>query len=291
MNKMILILVLLVGAAAAAQEGEGPSWKRTEPAAAPEPDLFRSGLALNLPTASTLRKGEMQFEVSHRFSDPVSSGHATYYGLDSHANTRLAFGYALSDRLTATVGRSNAYGNVDLRAHYRFWERGGALPLGAALQAGAGWNSNYEMPEGGGGFDGDQMQVYASAVLNGSAGRWVSFGLVPSYLANSDLSDPSDPDTFAVGGYVRVRLSRSLGLLAELNAPVSGYDRGHDAFAFGLELETGGHFFKLLATNAVFLNPSTYLAGSDYAVSLHELRFGFVITRLLGGRRTGAPRD
>jgi hypothetical protein len=283
MKRILLALCIALSAVALAQEEPQAGWTRTEPAVEPALRLFHSDLALNLPTAETIRKGEMQFEVAHRFEEPIQSGHETYYGLDGHANTRLAFGYAFTDRLTATLGRSSAFGNVDLRAKYKFLELKGTMPVMRAVQGGAGWNSNYETPDGGGGFDGEQMQYYAEVVFNTMVGKRLGLGIVPSYVSNSDLFDPSDPDTFAVGGYDQYYIAKSFSALVEMNCPVSGYDRGHDAVAVALELETGGHFFKLMVTNSVFLNPSTYLAGSDFPFADDEWRFGFIITRLLGG--------
>jgi len=284
MKRSLFALCLALSVLAMAQEEPGVAWKRTGPGVEPEPVVFPSDLAFNLPTAATLRKGEMQFEVAHRFEEPIQSGHETFYGLDSHANNRLAFGYAVTDRLTVTLGRSNAFGNVDLRLKHRFWEAGGKVPLMAAAQAGAGWNSNYETGSGGG-FDGDQVQVYAAVILNAKAGGRLALGIVPSYVANSDLFDPSDPHTFALGGYARFAVTRTLSAMAEMNHVLSGFDRGHDAVAVGFELETGGHFFKVMVTNSVFLNPSTHLAGSFFPFSDDEWRFGFIITRLLGGSR------
>jgi hypothetical protein len=49
--------------------------------------------------------------------------------------------------------------------------------------------------------------------------------------------------------------------------------------AVGFELETGGHFFKMMVTNSVYLNPSTYLAGSDFPAADDQWRLGFIITR------------
>ena len=292
MKRMLFAFCLALSIMTMAQEGPQVGWTRTEPAAEPEFHLFHSDLAFNLPTAETIRKGEMQFEVAHRFQEPIQSGHETYYGLDGHANTRLSFGYAFTDRITATLGRSGVFGNVDLRIKYRFLELKGTVPVMMAAQGGAAWNSNFEPPEAdGGGFDGDQMQYYTGLIFNTMLGGRVGLGIVPAYVANSDLFDPSDPDTFAVGVYAKVRLGRSFSVLAEMNHPFSGYDRGHDAVAVGFEMETGGHFFKMMVTNSVFLNPSTYLAGSDVPFADDEWRFGFIITRLLGGSRGRGPQD
>jgi len=296
MKRLVWIPVLVLCMSALAQEEPQVSWQRSEPPIPAEFHLFHSDLAFNLPTAATIRKHEMQFEIAHRFQDPIRSGHSTYYGLDSHVNMRLALGYAVTDRLTVTAARSNAFGNVDLRLKYRFLEAPGRIPLMLAVQGGAGWNSTYHDAEDGqgGGWSGDQMQYYGAVILNTMLGKRLGLGLVPSYVTRSDLFDPSDPHTFSMGGYAQVYLAKNFSVLAEMNHRVSGYDRGHDPVAVGFEIETGGHFFKILVTNCVYLNPSTYLAGSEFPAADDQWRFGFILTRLLrfgDGSEEGVRQD
>lgn len=285
MKRTALFLILALCMPALAQEEPQASWKRTEEPTPQEFRLFHSDMAFNLPTAETLHKKEMQFEIAHRFEEPIQTGHETYYGLDSHVHMRLALGYALTDRFTITAARSNAYGNVDLRFKYKFLEWKGAVPMMMAAQGGAGWNSileeHQQQPGTRSSINGYQMQYYGSVIFNTLLWKRLGLGLVPSYVTNSDLFDPSNPDSFSVGGYAQYYLGRSFSVLAEMNHQVSGYDRGHDPVAVGVEFETGGHFFKIMVTNSMYLNPSTYLAGSDFAFADDEWRFGFIITRLL----------
>ena len=55
----------------------------------------------------------------------------------------------------------------------------------------------------------------------------------------------------------------------------------HDSGTFGVEFQTRGHFFKIVATNQQLLNPTQILGGSRASFALDELRLGFNITRLL----------
>jgi len=290
MKRMILALSLACCGAVLAQEEPQVTWKRTEPPAPPSFRLFHSDMAFNIPTSSTIRKKEMQFEIGHRFSDPISAKQSSFYGLDSHVLMRLGMGYGVTDRFTITAARSNAFGNVDLRGKYRFLEGKGAVPVGLAVQAGAGWNSTYEPPEEQhGSLKEDQMQYYGTLIFNTMFGRHVAFGLAPSYLRNSDLFHPDTRNTTALGTYLQIYLGHKFSVLAEYTHKVSGFSRGHDPVALGVEMETFGHFFKIFITNSVYLNPSSYLAGADAAWHHHEWRLAFIITRLL--RLGGDDKD
>ena len=81
-------------------------WKRTGQSQ-PDMQLFHSTYLINLPTAETLQKGDFEFEISHRFVPPVNEGKDALYGLDGPVNVRIALGYAISNKLVATLARSN----------------------------------------------------------------------------------------------------------------------------------------------------------------------------------------
>jgi len=48
-----------------------------------------------------------------------------------------------------------------------------------------------------------------------------------------------------------------------------------------LEIETGGHFFKIFLSNSTELNQTQFLSGADKSFDDGDLRLGFMITRLL----------
>ena len=73
-------------------------------------------------------------------------------------------------------------------------------------------------------------------------------------------------------------------IVLESNNTLSGF-RGdgineyYDSYNIGVELETGGHFFKLLVGNNTNINLSQYIVGSTVPFSLNNLHLGFQITR------------
>jgi hypothetical protein len=109
----------------------------------------------------------------------------------------------------------------------------------------------------------------------------LAVGAVPSYLYNV-LLDSIDPvQDLYLGLYSQLYLTDVLSVMGEWNLGENRAELEYDAAALGLELETGGHFFKLFLTNSTRLNPSQYLVGTDSPFESSELRLGFSITRLL----------
>lgn len=276
---LVVVSALLAGTASA--QDAGVAWKRSSPPVTPPLRLFHSTQGISLPTAETLGKGVLQFEISHRFDQPFSDGYDALYGLDGTVAMRLGLGYSPTDRSLITLARSNRGANVDLQGKYEILRLPNSIiPMKGALQVGGAWNTlkRFDRIRG----DARNFQYYAQAIIDAMYSKRVAVGVVPGYLHNSNIEASSFEDLVTVGLHAQVYLTHMLSLLAEWTPRVSG-DAAlpHRPVSFGLELETGGHFFKLVATNSVYLNPAQYMSGSEYVFGAKELRFGFLITRLL----------
>ena len=273
----VLAMALLSGIAHAQSERAG--WTRADRSPRDEARLFHATVAVNLPTSETLQRGLYQFEISHRFVPPFSGGFDDLYGLDGPVNIRLGLGYAVTDHLLVTLARSNVMDNLDLQVKYGSVSAGkGSLPVQGALVAGVAWNTDVPWRDGTHSRD---FQLYGQAVVNFRlASKW-AVGIVPTVLYNSILESEDVEQALTLGVYGQWYLTGLLSLLAEWNITEAGYYYRHDAAAFGIELETGGHFFKIVATNSTALNPSQYVIGTNDAFDPDEWRLGFNITRLL----------
>jgi hypothetical protein len=109
----------------------------------------------------------------------------------------------------------------------------------------------------------------------------LAFGIVPSYLYNSHPECLDNQYSFTIGTYLQYYISDVFSVLWEYNPTVTGWRDFHNPMGFGLEIETGGHFFKVFLTNSTDLNQTQFLSGADKSFDDGDLRFGFMITRLL----------
>jgi len=282
----LLGLLLLVASAtpgpmhpSAAAQDQPRQWERRLEATRPPLTVFHATQAVSLPTAETLARGEWQFEIAHRFFPPVSDGADALWGLDGPVNMRLGLGYAPVNRLLVTLARSNFMDNLDLQVKLRALEAEvGPLPIMVAVQGGAAWSS--DVPDRDSGNPGN-FQYYGQLILNSGVADRFAVGVVPSYLYNVLLERDDPVQDLYWGFYGQLYLTDVFSVMGELNLGENRGDLEHDAGAFGIELETGGHFFKIFLTNSVRLNPSQYLPGTDFPFEAEEWRLGFAITRLL----------
>lgn len=274
----LMMIVLLVPMSLRAQD-RAVHWQRNRQPAAVPITVFHSPQAANLPTAETLGKGEWQIEVSHRFQTPFSSGADDLWGLDGSAWIRLGLTYAASDRLNVGLLRTNYNDNLELNTKVRVAEGGhGSIPWMVALMVGAAVNPQLGQDSG---IDGEEPQGYGQVILNALvADRW-ALGLVPTVLYNPYIGEVDKGTAFGVGANTQLYVRPGVSLLAEWNFSKPHTTVEHDAGTLGIELETGGHFFKLIATNSVRTNPTQFLSGTPLKFTPRAWRFGFNITRLL----------
>lgn len=280
------IPVLLVAAAAAiatpgSASGQQVAWHRNDGATELPITVFHSPQAPDLPTAATIGRRQWQFEISHRFEPPFSAGAGALWGLDGPIYNRLGISYGVTQGTMVHVVRSNLQDNVELGGKVRFLEGGrGSIPFQVALAGGYAWNTAVRASDGPG-FVNNESQAYVQLVMNALVGGHLAVGVVPSLLHNPRIADTTTSNELTLGVNGAWFLTRYLSLIGQWNGSPARQDLEHDAAAFGLQIETGGHFFKLLATNSTRPNPTQFLGGTPYRFDPRALRFAFNVTRLL----------
>jgi hypothetical protein len=192
----------------------------------------------------------------------------------------IGLDYALSNKILLSIARSNLEGNVEFMAKYKMLEINYALlPTVIAVQGGLAYNGK---PAQAVDNTADKFQYLASGIINTMFKKKLALGVVPSYLYNSYIYCKDKQYSFTIGEYAQYYISPLWSLLVEINSTVTGWRDQHNSFAAGMEVETGGHFFKFLVGTNTRLNTSQYLAGSPDAFSGKDWHLGFNLTRLFG---------
>lgn len=241
--------------------------------------LLHSTQTINLPTTTTLNKGEFEFEISHRFLPTIKGGSKDLFGLDGPVNMRIALGYAVDGNTLITLGRSNYQDNVDLWIKRKIFDFNNSfLPMQIGVRVGAAWNTEVLNRTA---SDSRNFQYSGQIILNGLWNKTIAFGLVPTYIYNSHIECVETQYTFTLGNYLQYYFSKISSIIFEWTPTITGWRQNYNTVALGLEIETGGHFFKILITNNSLLNATQYSAGADKSVRNGDWRIGFNITRLL----------
>ena len=263
----VLWLVALLPALAGAQ----PSWQASVPTEV-RLELFSAIKTANYPTAETLSRGDFHYEISHRFSPPIDEGYKANFGFDGPANIRTSLSYGLSDRLMATLGRSNVLDNLDLQLQYHWLQFSHErLPAVVGLNVGMAWNTEMPAIVERNAAAADNFQYFGQLIVNAMLDERLGIGLVPSYLYNSAIFSVETQYTFTLGTYVQYYFDDTWGVWLEYSPTLTGYQgillpgeagRSHNSLAWGLSIDTGGHTFYIFATNNTRLSPAQYLVGA-----------------------------
>jgi hypothetical protein len=242
-------------------------------------DVFHSTQSPNLQTTSGLRAGNWLFEISHRFLPAISDGGDALWGLDGPVYNRLGLAFMPVEGVLFGVQRTNLEDNLELNAKARLLTTEiGTIPVEVAAMTGVAWNTDAFVVEG---AEDNESQFYAQAIVNARVAERVAVGIVPTWIRNPRIRDVDAFNATAVGLQGQVYLTSGMSVLGEWIFSEDIQDRGHDSGTFGVEFQTRGHFFKLLVTNQVLMNPTQYLGGSASPFEAGELRFGFNVQRIL----------
>ena len=201
------------------------------------------------------------------------------FGIDGPVNMRLSLAYGLSNKMMVTLGRSNVTDNLDLTFKYKALQiRNRHFPLLFGFEAGVAHNSQVSKALS---DEGKKGQFFGQMSVNTLLWKKLGLAVVPSYLFNSYIYCTDSQYSFTLGSAIQFYVSPYLSLLAEWNPTVSGWRRYHNTVAVAFEIETGGHFFKIILTNNAMLNTAHHLAGADLNFASGDWRLGFMITRLI----------
>ncbi len=279
MKKIFIPIVAIIILSVSLANSQSTKWKRKSAPVKPELQLFHSIFAINLPTSETLQSGNFYLGIAHRFAVPVSSGIGDLWGIDGSVVNRFDFAYAITNKLLASVGRSNLDGNIDLQLKYKFFtDDNQAVPISATVIGGLAYNGKPAIePKD----DSRLFQYFGQLVINTMFMKKIGFGIVPSYLQNSHIICTDNQYSFTVGLYGQYYVNENLSFIAEANPTVTGWRNKYDSYSAGIELETGGHFFKIIIGNNTAMNPTQFLAGATDAFDSGDLHLGFHITRNL----------
>ncbi|QXD16766.1 hypothetical protein GQ464_007460 [Rhodocaloribacter litoris] len=254
----------------------------------PDPLPFAGWRVVNVPTTRSVPARSVLFGIQHRFNPPLDAGYDSFFGLDGSGIILLSLGYAFTEDLFVTLGRSNAADNVELQAHYRLRrQRPNGMPLEVAARTTLNWISE-EVP-GEGRFTKAAFKGTGQLILASEPAPGVGLALVPGFTVNPSHESNVDEVLLTLGLAGRWRFHGNLSLLAEWTPILSGYtrtttfgnDNRFDSWGGGLEIATAGHIFQIVVTNSVGIATDQYLNGGDLDLRDGDVRLGFNIYRIL----------
>ena len=317
MRKLCLLLFISFGSSAFAQEDTAVSKlmaSMDEPKSKTKTvtPVFYSQKLINANTVEVLRKGILEFKVVHNFGDIAgdNGGAKTFYGLDNATDVKIAFQAGLSDKLNVFLSRTRGGGNlsqlIEMGIKYQFLhqiENDPAHPVAVTLFANNVISAMRADTDTGIGqlkikenhftkFS-DRMSQVVQLMVARKFGK-LSLQLSPTYVHTNYVVLNDQKSLFALGGGVRLPLSKKFILVADyfhafrskeseaaLAAQYANYydAKRYDAFGIGFEILTPGHMFHLNFTNTTNILENRFIPRTYTSWGKGQYRWGFTIAR------------
>ncbi len=233
----------------------------------------------NLQSTKMADPGDFYLIVSHRFG-PLKEGFETFLGLDE-ANTKIQLLYSFWKGVQFSISRESYNRTFAASAKISLVRQSKYFPVNLVAYGTINRNTLIDKtiyPE----LTSSDRQSYAAQILASRRfSEKFSFEIAPTYvrenLQNLNIIPEEKHNQFALGVGGRYKLSKRMSFNAEYVHNFSRVEGSpfDNSYAFGIDIETGGHVFQLLFTNAQSTNEPGFINNAE-----GDILFGFNIVRV-----------
>ena len=295
MKRLLLIALGLLSNGLWAQDDLMKMLEETAPdKATPVFATFKSTRLVNLHTNEGMKAKHLDFRIQHRFQ-PLQINEANNYGLYNMfgldgAQMRLGLEYGVTDKWMLGAGRSTTDKTYDLFTKYKIVEqtRGKkSMPVSVSYFGNMAINTTSWSNPAIHNFFTSRLSFTNQLIVTRKFNDYVSLALIPT-MVHYNLVDTKKQsnDILALGFGGSFKISRSTRFNIEYIPRLNGRnqtnlngDKYYDSFAFGFDIETGGHVFQLHFTNSQGLVEQQFIGRNPNALTFNSLRFGFNLSR------------
>ncbi len=291
MKKILLSIILLSPIVVLAQndllgELEKDAKPETEYAFA----TFKGTRLGNGHTIETKNAGSLEFIFGHRFG-LISGGAYEMFGLDQ-AYVRLGLDYGITDRLSVSIARNSTDKTMDGYLKFKALRQSKGVknfPFSVTALGGMAYkfspkeNSDVS-PE----FENvDRISYTGQLLIARKFSTNFSLQLMPTIVHKNVVETYEENTQFALGLGGRIKITRSLAITGEYYHNFSSPDNDdllddqqqYNALSLGIDIETGGHVFQLLLTNAIGLTERAFITETRDDFFGGDIHLGFNVTR------------
>jgi hypothetical protein len=271
--------------------------KETPKTSTPVYATFKSSRIINMQSNENMKAKHMDFRIQHRFGS-VENGAYDFFGLDA-AQMRLSFDYGITDKLMIGVGRNTMGKTYDGYLKYQLMQQKtkgkNSFPIGITYYGNMAVNTLTFSDPTRDNFFSSRLSYCNQIIFTRKFNDYFSFALSPT-MVHHNLVSTGTNDIYALGIGASFKITRSTRFNVEyiprLNGrndikDASGNAMYYDAFAFGFDIETGGHVFQLHFTNAQGLIEQQFITENTNKIAFNTLRFGFNLSRTFSFDKSG----
>lgn len=268
---------------------------------------FKTVKIANAQTIETVKKKHLDFRILHRFgniydatlANPINNTFQTFFGFDQVTDIRFSFDYGITDNLCVGIGRSKLNKLFDGTLKWRILEQTSdfRMPISLAFFESVGYSfaPTDELYAGVvRDFETNEMHRFTyvtQLIVASKLTDWLSLEVLPTYMyrnfikenINSDNGEADQNGFFSLGIGGRVKLTKRFSLIGDYFYNFSGFYSKNPQVKFplalGFEIETGGHVFSLIFTNAAGIIENNFIPYTYDSWADGQIKFGFCISR------------
>ena len=243
---------------------------------------FKGTRIVNGHSIENRKDSELEFIISHRFGR-VNTGFEELFGLDQ-SNIRFSFEYGLSDNLTAGLGRSSFEKTYDGYLKYSLLKQktgANAFPFAVSLFGSIAAKSQKAIAGNERTFA-ESLFYVGQVLIAKKVNSSLSIQVTPTYVHRNLATIAADPhDIFALGFGTRVKLSKRVSLNAEYYQQFQNLTsiNARNSLAFGVDIETGGHVFQIILSNAITMVEKSFITETTGNFFGGDIHLGFNLSR------------
>jgi hypothetical protein len=243
---------------------------------------FKGTRIVNGHSIENRKNKELEFIIAHRFGR-INTGFEELFGLDQ-SNIRFSFEYGLTDNLTAGLGRSSFEKTYDGYLKYSLLKQrtgANAFPFAVSLFGSIAAKSQKAVAGNERTFA-ESLFYVGQVLIAKKVNSSFSIQLTPTYVHRNLTAIDEDPhDIFALGFGTRVKVSKRVSLNAEYYQQFDKLQsiNSRNSLAFGVDIETGGHVFQIILSNAITMVEKSFITETTGNFFGGDIHLGFNLSR------------
>jgi hypothetical protein len=243
---------------------------------------FKGTRIVNGHSIENRKNKELEFIISHRFGR-VNTGFEELFGLDQ-SNIRFSFEYGFTDNLTGGLGRSSFEKTYDGYLKYNLLKQktgANSFPFAVSLFGSIAAKSQKAIAGNERTFA-ESLFYVGQVLIAKKVNSSFSVQLTPTYVHRNLVAIDADPhDIFALGLGTRVKLSKRVSLNAEYYQQFDKLEsiNARNSLAFGIDIETGGHVFQIILSNAITMVEKSFITETTGNFFGGDIHLGFNLSR------------
>ena len=243
---------------------------------------FKGTRIVNGHSIENRKNKELEFIISHRFGR-INTGFEELFGLDQ-SNIRFSFEYGLTDNLTAGLGRSSYEKTYDGYLKYSLLKQkngSNSFPFAVSLFGSVAAKSQKAIAGNERTFA-ESLFYVGQVLIAKKVNSSISLQVTPTYVHRNLTALIADPhDIFALGFGTRLKVSKRVSLNAEYYHQFNKLEaiNSRNSLAFGVDIETGGHVFQIILSNAITMIEKSFITESTGNFFGGDIHLGFNLSR------------